>query len=961
MRFHRLRRAAARLLAGVLAVAMLAGLLVLDASVARAVASACDGLTVTIAGTNDGDVLTGTALRDVIAGGNGDDVIEGMGGDDVLCGGNGKDVVDGGPGNDRVDGGEGTDTLNGEAGADSVTGDNGPDLLDGGSGNDLLDGGNGPDVCTAGPRFVACETEVDEEPRPDEPGLDDLMGPAPAGTVTARGLDGVEVVIESNGGIRPQDVFVGVDPVLTRRTADAMASPAYDIELLTDDAPAFTRATLTLPYRAELLGGFPEQDLRIHHFDEELGLWVPAGDGQVVDAAADTVTVEVEHFSIYAVFKLDDRGWARYWASTPARCVAAGSPGDPGAIPLDVAFSIDSSGSMSWNDPSNVRLTATKAVIDQLAAASATDRVAVVDFDDSARLLAALTLLDPAGVTALKAAVDRIDASGGTNIAAGVSTGIGALTDPARVVAGRARVLVLLTDGDGFYDANLTQRAASEGIIVHTVGLGSAVNETLLAAIASGTGGRYFQVADADDLVAAFRTIGAIIRDDGTDSDADGLTDCEEVNGMLSTWGIYDTSLDPTENDPFLGDRWVTSDPHDADTDGDGLTDGQEMRGGTPGALRDPLDLRDFEATREQYGFLIEAGITKYFVMRSDPNVVDSDADGLTDREETEGVVSPANGETYTSRPDRWDTDFDGASDWVEIQAGTDPRMPDPGELGIPGLDRYTLFQREEYGEAPVVGLRWVVTSDRVHPIIYNSTPVLYDADWNCVSNCDAVRAYAEDLAPDDWCWVPWVNCSVDDKVREVVRAAVEAQGIFNEDGSFKGEFVEGEAAVECATTHDTPSECNDPDLYDHIDESVDAGDDFDQVVAEVLMNLPGGYRPKDLCGGPDTPGGTYRLKDPATGQTRYVGQTNDLARRQTEHAADPRYRDLDFEVAARTDNYQVRRGLEQRAYNDTWGDVPISQAQAAGSLNGQRPMATTNRAYDWRLELAQLFFDLCT
>ncbi len=63
---------------------------------------------------------------------------------------------------------------------------------------------------------------------------------------------------------------------------------------------------------------------------------------------------------------------------------------------------------------------------------------------------------------------------------------------------------------------------------------------------------------------------------------------------------------------------------------------------------------------------------------------------------------------------------------------------------------------------------------------------------------------------------------------------------------------------------------------------------------------------------------------------------------------------------ACRTDNYEVQRGLEQRDYNDLWGAVPISEARAQGSLNGQRPMARGRSDLDWRLGLAQQFLDLC-
>ena len=35
-------------------------------------------------------------------------------------------------------------------------------------------------------------------------------------------------------------------------------------------------------------------------------------------------------------------------------------------------------------------------------------------------------------------------------------------------------------------------------------------------------------------------------------------------------------------------------------------------------------------------------------------------------------------------------------------------------------------------------------------------------------------------------------------------------------------------------------------------------------------------------------------------------------------------------------------------------------EAQAKGSLNGQRPVARNRTDYDWRLDIAQQFLDLC-
>ena len=82
---------------------------------------------------------------------------------------------------------------------------------------------------------------------------------------------------------------------------------------------------------------------------------------------------------------------------------------------------------------------------------------------------------------AVKAAIDTIDSSGGTNIGEGLRV---ALDELDRLgTPDRGRVVVLLTDGDGFYDHALTDRAAASGTVVYTVGLGSGVRPALLESI----------------------------------------------------------------------------------------------------------------------------------------------------------------------------------------------------------------------------------------------------------------------------------------------------------------------------------------------------------------------------------------------------------------------------------------------------------------------------------------------
>ena len=157
--------------------------------------------------------------------------------------------------------------------------------------------------------------------------------------------------------------------------------------------------------------------------------------------------------------------------------------------------------------------------------------------------------------------------------------------------------MILLTDGVGSYNPLLTQQAANARITIYTIGLGSDIDEPLLRGIANGTGGTYHHVANAEDLPDVFRRIEDDSGDDGTDTDGDGLTDCQEEEGMHDSAG-------------FLV---FTSDPREADTDGDGLTDGEEI--GEP-----------FEVP----------GGARVFTVFSDPRAEDTDSDGLSDPDEAD-------------------------------------------------------------------------------------------------------------------------------------------------------------------------------------------------------------------------------------------------------------------------------------------------------------------------------------
>lgn len=113
-----------------------------------------------------------------------------------------------------------------------------------------------------------------------------------------------------------------------------------------------------------------------------------------------------------------------------------------------VAIVIDSSGSMASNDPSDLRINAGRALNEFLiAAGEATgnqkpDLVTVIDFDYIATL--DYPLGDPGGANA---SFSKVDALGGTYIAAGVNMAIDELTGGGGQTQDRSAI-VIFTDGE---------------------------------------------------------------------------------------------------------------------------------------------------------------------------------------------------------------------------------------------------------------------------------------------------------------------------------------------------------------------------------------------------------------------------------------------------------------------------------------------------------------------------------
>lgn len=168
-----------------------------------------------------------------------------------------------------------------------------------------------------------------------------------------------------------------------------------------------------------------------------------------------------------------------------------------------VAIMADSSGSMLSNDPKYLRRSAGLAFV---SASTRSDRVGVVDFDSNAVVLSeAVNPVDERD--ALEAALNQIDADGGTNIGAALDAGCGVL---GRSGTQESKAGILLTDGDGDY-SNEASCFAHEKWPVYTFGLGESTNDALLNQIAKQTGGEFVKLDDTSDMVCQFQRVRALI------------------------------------------------------------------------------------------------------------------------------------------------------------------------------------------------------------------------------------------------------------------------------------------------------------------------------------------------------------------------------------------------------------------------------------------------------------------
>lgn len=466
------------------------------------------------------------------------------------------------------------------------------------------------------------------------------------GDEVTRGTDPLKADTDADGVPDGDEVTVGSNPLapdadqlftLTIAPSDVPASllaegpPAALVSTTVEVAPAaafggiagligtpiivnagdgLSEGTLTLSFDPSTV---PEgTNVAVVHLNEETGQYDQPAD-QTVDLAAGTATVTTGEFSPFLIVDIDE--FNEIWKD---EIVVPREGGGTETQWVNSVLAIDSSGSMLDNDPQDLRKDAAKSFLDSLLEQ---DKAAVVDFDTYARVTQPLT----SDFDAVRTAIDQIDSDGGTDIGAAVNASLSELDTEADLA--RGRIVVLLTDGDGYYDQALTTRAANSKTIIYTVGLGSGTNVSLLDSIATETGGRFFLVENADGLKDAYERIGGDLGK--PDADGDGLADEAETTGWRTQRGnVYKT------------------DPNKADTDGDGLTDGEEA-----GALI---------STKIGY-----TGVSSALVK-------DTDGDGIDDSDEV----------FLGTNPLLRDSDSDKLTDQLELDFGSDPTSINPdGDL----------------------------------------------------------------------------------------------------------------------------------------------------------------------------------------------------------------------------------------------------------------------------------------
>ncbi|HEV2912325.1 MAG TPA: VWA domain-containing protein [Pyrinomonadaceae bacterium] len=231
------------------------------------------------------------------------------------------------------------------------------------------------------------------------------------------------------------------------------------------------------------------------------------------DPDMDTYQESINHQSCWATIAAHPKRSA----AAPAGLPVGAAPGahavsfETGTAGLRVILVLDRSGSMSAEQRLDFAKQGANQFIDLLRVG---DSVGVVSFSDSVSVNFPVTAITGPGTqSSAKTAVNSLNASGSTNIGGGLQAALNQITSQADHSCNN--VIVLLSDGDhntGTPPASVIPALQDEGVTVLSVGLGagiSAFGEATLQNVATQTGGKFYRVSNAADLIALFTQLSA--------------------------------------------------------------------------------------------------------------------------------------------------------------------------------------------------------------------------------------------------------------------------------------------------------------------------------------------------------------------------------------------------------------------------------------------------------------------
>lgn len=652
--------------------------------------------------------------------------------------------------------------------------------------------------------FGLADPPLRQEPREHHTLSHSDAGTGPSQVISEGIVDGLRVQVDGATGVRTGDIQITPSYSAMEPVAEVLAGPVFDIEV--PEGATFTSATITLPYVQSSVGTWDEESLSIWTYDDELRAWVPAPGDQYVDTTADTVTVEVAHLSQYGVFKAAS-GYGE-WTSVIGEQPEEYCPPEAVGEGLNIVIAVERSYAMALSDEDEMRWHLPQAVADQLGSGY---YGAARFFDSQVHQGSGLTAnpsMNFIGATGYRSN------AGEPNVAVGLEDAIDILGtgDPDR----RGVVLLVSGGGSGFlHEEQLmaaAEEAAGEDIVVHTFTTEDYANPYMTAASAI-TGGAARSGSQVEDVPDLADELAEIIADTGLDGDGDGLTDCEEENGMFTLIGDHE------DGDPGYLIRTL---PDDEDSDDDGLEDGEEM------------ERRDLVVDGLFSAYALDTMETTYFAMRAHPRQRDTDGDTLSDGLELTvcALNEECAGWSYwhgASDPLFRDTDDDGAYDDLEFVNGTDPNDYDwwwDYGNGFSSIAPFTLFQPDELGSDPVFEAAWQKIDQSSGETGYqwayfNPEVITYDDDGLCATNCSPIDAYLQMAGTSNGsgvCIAGWFGTclTLEDQERRVIEDARLWQATFDEDGYLSAEFMSAQAGRACAAYID--GGCDAEEIADQVD-----------------------------------------------------------------------------------------------------------------------------------------------